>query len=154
MRVTRVTDDTVELTLVAIHPDSGEPSGSAAFAMRLLADTDLERLDREAGKGAYWDPDALARYAHRVITAVSVTGRRNMPFDEEAARRRIEDELRNRGLDPADAAAWQNAFLDAWRDLWRNPDRVPSAVLEIRLADPTWLTGAPLDREWDTAAYG
>ncbi|MDX3526733.1 hypothetical protein P1P75_09820 [Streptomyces sp. ID05-39B] len=154
VRVTRVSDNTVELTLSAIHPDAGEPSASAAFAMRLLADTDPERLDREAGPGAYWDPVALAEYADRVIAAVSVTARRRMPFDEDAARRAVEAELRARGLDPADATAWQAAFLDAWRALWQDPDRVPSAVLEIRSADLSWLAGTIQGREWDTAAYG
>ncbi|WP_327313040.1 hypothetical protein [Streptomyces sp. NBC_01235] len=154
VRVTRVSDDTVELTLSAIHPDAGEPSESAAFAMRLLADTDPERLDREAGPGAYWDPVALAAYADRVIAAVSVTDRRRLPFDEGAARRAVEAELRARGVDPADATAWQAAFMDAWRALWQDPDRVPYAVLEILLADLSWLSGTAPGREWDTAAYG
>ncbi|MGW2615022.1 hypothetical protein [Streptomyces sp. NPDC001500] len=148
-----MSDDTVELTLSAIHPDAGEPSASAAFAMRLLADTDPERLDREAGPGAYWDPVALAAYADRVIAKVSVTARRRLPFDEAAARRGIEAELRARGLDPADAAAWQEGFMEAWGALWQDPDRVPSAVLEIRLTDLSWLAGATPGREWDTAAY-
>lgn len=154
VRVTRVSDDTVELNLSAVHPDAGEPSTSAAFAMRLLADTDTERLDREAGPGAYWDPVALAAYADRVIAAVSMTARRRLPFDEGAARRVVEAELRARGLDPADATAWQAAFLDAWRALWQDPDRVPSVVLEIRLADLSWLSGTTPGQEWDTAAYG
>lgn len=154
VRVTRVSDDTVELNLSAIHPDAGEPSASAAFAMRLLADTDPERLDREAGPGAYWDPAALAAYADRAVAAVSVTARRNLPFDESAARRAVEAGLRARGLDPADAGAWQDAFLDAWGALWQDPDRVPSAVLEVRAADPSWLSGTTRGREWDTAAYG
>ncbi|MDX3638336.1 hypothetical protein [Streptomyces sp. MB09-02B] len=154
VRVTRVSDDTIELTLSAIHPDAGDPSASAAFAMRLLADTAPERLDREAGPGAYWDPVALAAYADRVVAAVSVTARRGLPFDEGAARRDIEAELRAGGLDPADTTAWQDAFLDAWRALWQDPDRVPSAVLEIRLAEPSWLSGTAPGQEWDTAAYG
>lgn len=154
VRVSRVSGDTVELTLSAIHPDAGEPSASGAFAMRLLADTDPERLDREAGPGAYWDPVALTAYADRVIAAVSMTARRNLPFDEGEARRTVEAELRAHGLDPADATAWQAAFLDAWSALWQDPDRVPSAVLEIRLADLSWLSGTTPGREWDTAAYG
>ncbi|WP_329416494.1 hypothetical protein OG802_33095 [Streptomyces sp. NBC_00704] len=154
VRVTHLSDDTVELTLSAIHPDAGEPSASAAFAMRLLADTDPERLDREAGPGAYWDPVALAAYADRVIAKVSVTSRRRMPFDENAAREGIEAELRAGGLDPADADAWQTAFMAAWGALWQDPDRVPSAVLEIRLTDRTWLSGLTSGQEWDTAAYG
>ncbi|MCQ9129823.1 hypothetical protein [Streptomyces hilarionis] len=154
VRVTRVSDDTVELTLSAIHPDAGEPSASAAFAMRLLADTDPERLDREAGPGAYWDPVALAAYADRVIAKVSLTARHRLPFDEGAARRGIEAELGARGLDPADATAWQTAFMEAWGAFWQDPDRVPSAVLDIRLTDRSWLVGTSLGREWDTAAYG
>ncbi|MEV6837707.1 hypothetical protein AB0N17_24910 [Streptomyces sp. NPDC051133] len=153
VRVTHVTEDAVELALAAIHPDAGEPSGSAVFAMRLLADTDPQRLEREAGQGAYWDDEALRRYAGRVIAAVTVTGRRNLPFDEAAARRRIEEDLHSRGLDPA-ATAWQDAFLQEWGALWRDPERVPSAVLGIRLADPTWSAAATPGREWDTAAYG
>ncbi|WP_143203868.1 hypothetical protein [Streptomyces sp. CB02400] len=154
VRVTRVSADTVELTLSAIHPDAGEPSASAAFAMRLLADTDPERLEREAGPRAYWDPVALAAYADRVIAAVSVTARHRLPFDEGAARRAVEAELRARGFDPTDAGAWQAAFLEAWSALWQDPDRVPSVVLEIEPADLSWMSGTVPGREWDTAAYG
>lgn len=154
VRVAHATEDTVELALSAMHPDAGEPTGSAVFAMRLLADNAMERLDREAGEGAYWDHETLARYAGRVVEAVTVRERRNLPFDEEAAKRLIEEDLKARGVDPADAAVWQNAFMESWGALWRDPDRVPSAVLEVRLDDTSWLAGVSPGLEWDTAAYG
>jgi hypothetical protein len=154
VRVAHVSGGTVELALSAMHPDAGEPPASAAFALRLLADTDPERLEREAGPGAYWDRAVLDRYAGRVVAGVSVGGRRNLPFDEEAARRPIERALRERGLDPADGAAGQDAFLAEWAALWKDPARVPSAVLTVRLADPSWLAGLREGREWETAAYG
>jgi hypothetical protein len=121
--------------------------------MRLLADTDPERLDREAGPGAYWDGAALDRYAGRVIVEVALSERRNLPFDEEAAHEQVEATLRARGVDPADPATGEAAFLSEWAAFWHDPSRVPSARLTVHLADPSWLRNLTEAQQWETAAY-
>jgi hypothetical protein len=154
VRVCESGDETATLDLQAIHPDAGPLPTSKVFAFRLLADRAPDRLAREEGEQAYWDEAVMARKANEVIASVEVSRARNFPFDEDTARRDVEAELRAKGLDPRDQEAWMSAFHEAWRELWNDPDRVPSATLTIRLADPSWLAGLSPGTEWDTAAYG
>jgi hypothetical protein len=145
----------VTLRVRAVHPDTGDLNRNASFALRLFADREprAARLLQEEGEGAYQDDAAVGRVARRVIADVTVTGCRNMPFDERATKRGITDDLRGRGLDPADAESWDAAFVHAWRAFWRDPGRVPSAVMTIHFADTSWLTGLVVGDRWDSPAY-
>lgn len=145
---------TVTFSVHATHPDAGALSTSKTFAFRLLADTARDRLAEEDGPEAYDDPGLMMRKAEQVIESVHVSHPRNFPFDEEAAKAGVEADLRARGLAPEQDEAWNSAFDHAWYDLWHDADRVPSAKLTVRLADPSWAEQARPGREWDTAAYG
>ncbi|SEG83621.1 hypothetical protein SAMN05216223_114118 [Actinacidiphila yanglinensis] len=160
--VRRIEGDRVELLVAAVHPDAGPLPATKPFALRLLADAArvwpgaeelVGGIDLNGGDpyGADVEP---ARRARRVLAEVALTDERNVPFDEAAARRRIEDALRERGLSPDDEAGWNAAFGAEWGGLWSDPDRVPSWVLDIRFADPAALAGLRPGLEWDSAAYG
>ncbi|WUH20141.1 hypothetical protein OG370_22550 [Streptomyces sp. NBC_00448] len=95
-----------------------------------------------------------ARRARLVPARVAVSDERNVPFDEAAGRRRIEDGLRERGLSPDDAAGWNAAFGAEWGELRQDPDRVPSWVPHVRFADPAAPAGLRPGLAWDSAAYG
>ncbi|MEW1865707.1 hypothetical protein OG896_17855 [Streptomyces sp. NBC_00669] len=160
--VRHVDGDAVELLCAAVHPDAGSPSATKPFVLRLLADAapvwpgaeelvggiDLNGVD------PYGTDVEPARRARLVLARVAVSDGRNVPFDEAAARRRIEDGLRERGLSPDDAAGWNAAFGAEWGELWQDPDRVPSWVLHVRFADPAALAGLRPGLAWDSAAYG
>lgn len=153
----------VTLRVNAVHPDAGDLTRNAAFALRLLADREprAARLIREEGEGAYQDDVVVGRAARRIIADVKVTGRRNMPFEERATKRRIADELRaqgvkqgmEQGVNSADATIWNAALDDAWREFWQDPARTPSAALTIQFADSSWLTGLSVGDSWDSPAY-
>jgi hypothetical protein len=145
---------TVTFSAHATHPDAGALSTSKTFAFRLLADTARGRLAEEDGPETYDDPRLMMRKAEQVIESSHVSDLRNFPFDEEAAKAGVEADLRARGLTPERHEAWDSAYDQAWYDLWHDVDRVPSATLTIRLADPSWATQVQPGREWDTAAYG
>ncbi|MCX4767610.1 hypothetical protein OG562_43000 [Streptomyces sp. NBC_01275] len=144
---------TVVLRLTAIHPDAGEPPENAEFAARLLADG----LDRAAGateRASALDSRADSGTAAEAVAEVSVAERSNLPFSEHAAKERIDAALRERGLDPADASAWDGAFQTEWRELWQDPSRTPQATLTVRLREADLLDGLATGDSWESAAYG
>ncbi|GHH87641.1 hypothetical protein GCM10018793_64220 [Streptomyces sulfonofaciens] len=143
----------IALRVVAVHPDAGDVPESAVFALRLLADG----LDRAAGApSAARRTDSLSApgRAGEVVCDLSVTERRNFPFAERAARDSVEAVLRDRGLDPADTAAWRAAFDREWTALWYDPLRVPSAKLTVRLRDAEPVAPLKVGDRWDSAAVG
>ncbi|WP_329213340.1 hypothetical protein OG352_01175 [Streptomyces sp. NBC_01485] len=152
-RVQEIGGGTVVLRLTAIHPDAGEPPESAAFAVRLLADG-LERAAGATERASALDARADAGTAGEVVAGVSVTERRNLPFSEHAAKERIYAALRERGLDPGDASAWDAAFQAEWRALWQDPSRAPQATLTVRLREAGLLDGLTAGDNWESAAYG
>ncbi|SES43583.1 hypothetical protein SAMN04487983_105419 [Streptomyces sp. yr375] len=152
-RVVEIGGGTVVLRLTAIHPDAGEPARSAAFAVRLLADG-LERAAGAAERASALDARADAGTAGEVVAQVAVTDRRNLPFSERAAKERIHAVLRERGLDPADAAAWDAAFQAEWRALWQDPSRAPQATLTVEVREAGLLEGLAGGDNWESAAYG
>lgn len=154
MRVAKVEGNEITLVLQAIHPDAGSIPSSKVFALRLLADMVPDRLNREEGDQAYWDEALMARKAEQVIASVEISELRNVPFAEEAAKRRVESGLRATGLSPNDEAAWRSAYSRAWHDLWSDPGQVPSATFSIRLTERSWLAGIRPGAKWETAAYG
>ena len=154
VRVAKAHGDEIVLALQAIHPDAGAVPSSKVFVLRLLADMAPERLGREEGDQAYWDDALMARKAEQVIESVEISELRNFPFDEDAAKRRVEEGLRAKGLSPDDQDAWLSAYGQAWHHLWSDPGLVPSATLTIRLADRSWLAEVRPGTEWETAAYG
>jgi hypothetical protein len=154
VRVARADGDEIVLCLQAIHPDAGEVPSSKVFALRLLADMAPERLTREEGDEAYWDDALMARKAEQVIESVQISDLRNFPFDEDAAKRRVESGLRAKGMSPDDRDAWLSAYGQAWHNLWNDSGLVPSATLTIRLVDRSWLAEVRPGAERETAAYG
>lgn len=150
-----VTGDTVDLLVAAVHPDAGPLPAAKPFALRLLADAEPVwpgARDLVAGADLYAEAESAHR-ADRALAEVSVTDRRNVDFDEAAAQRRIKEGLAARGWAP-DGPEWAVAFEAEWRDLWLDPDRVPSGMLHVRPADPAALAGLRPGLEWDSAAYG
>ncbi|MGO8891492.1 MAG: hypothetical protein ACLQB1_17605 [Streptosporangiaceae bacterium] len=152
VRVEQISPDSVTLRIRAVHPDAGDVPESRAFALRVLSDLDprAERLTREEGDGAYQDEEIIGRVARRAIAEVVVTERQTFA----SAGRRIGEDLRARGLDPADRRAWSAAYDDAWQALWQDSSRAPSALVTIRLADRSWLAGLNVGGSWDSPAYG
>lgn len=150
--VAEVGENTITLHITAIHPDAGDPPQDAAFALRLLADG-LERAAGATERASDLDARADAGTAEESVAAVSVGARRNLPFRERVEKERITAALRERGLDPTDGTAWENAFQTEWRALWEDPERLPQADLTIRLFDGDLLTGLEKGGSWDSAAY-
>lgn len=137
VRVLTVSGQTVALRLQMIHPDAGPFPSSREFAVRLLVDVLRE--------GAELTED--------VVESVGLSDERNVPFDPAAAQSDVEHAVRACGIGPEDDA-WPDTFGTAWSQLWRDPDRVPTATITVRLSDPSWLRELTPGTEWDTAAYG
>ncbi|GAA2470092.1 hypothetical protein ACFPFX_25970 [Streptomyces mauvecolor] len=149
-QVEMVSGRELTLRLTSVHPDSGAPSDSALFALRLLVDG----RERAAGDASVRGRDDVPGAAEDIIESVTMSDLQNFPFAEQAEKRRIEDGLRARGLDSHDEAAWRAAFEDAWRDLWSDASRLPNARLEIRVYDPSWTAGLSAGDHWESAAHG
>ncbi|MEU5285529.1 hypothetical protein AB0G97_16170 [Streptomyces sp. NPDC020755] len=149
-QVEKVDGHELTLRLTSAHPDSGAPSDRAIFALRLLVDG----RERAAGDASVRGRDDVPGAAEEIIESVTVGDLHNSPFAEHAEKQRIEDGLRARGLDSRDAAAWQAAFADAWRELWSDDSRLPNARLTIRVHDPSWTRGLKAGDVWESAAYG
>lgn len=146
-RVTENRTDSVVLTLSAVHPDAGMPSGAPSFAYRALSDS-------PAGGGLPWpdlgeDPGA----AQVIVESAELGELRNFPFDEEAARAAVDEELRQRGLSPADENAWEDALSECWQAFWSDPKRAPTARLTIHVRDPRRIAHLVPGTEWRTSAY-
>lgn len=151
-RVEEVSGATVVLRVMAVHPDAGDLPEDPVFAARLLADG-LARAAGATERASDLDARADAGTAEEIVAAVSVTARRNFPFRERVEKDRIVAALRDRGLDPGDGAAWEDAFEAEWRALWEDPQRVPQANLTVRLRDADLLNGLRVGHCWDSAAY-
>ncbi|MCG3043084.1 hypothetical protein ACLIYM_02440 [Streptomyces fenghuangensis] len=149
-RIEEIGDRELTLRLTAAHPDSGDVPDSKVFALRLIVDGRERAAVDTSVRGRDADPGAAAE----IIDTVTVTDRRNLPFEERAEKRRIEDRLRARGLSPEDARNWQTAFEDAWRELWHDASRLPNARITIRVRDTSWLAGLGEGDGWESAAYG
>ncbi|WP_430382759.1 hypothetical protein [Streptomyces sp. P10-4] len=149
-RIEEIGDSWLTLRVTAAHPDSGEVPDSAAFALRLLVDG----RERAAGDTSVHGRDADPGAATEIIDSVTVTDRRDGPFEERAEKRRIEDRLRARGLRPEDTRTWRAAFEDAWREVWQDASRLPRARLVIGVRDASWLAGLNAGDSWESAAYG
>ncbi|GAB2805942.1 hypothetical protein [Streptomyces daliensis] len=140
----------VTLRLTAVHPDAGDPPESAVFALRLLVDG-LERAADAPAAAARLDSLSTPEGAGQAVADVSVTERRNLPFDERAAKHAIKTELRERGQDPAETS---DAFQARWRDLWEDPRQAPSARLTVHLRDAGAVAGLKPGHAWESAAFG
>ncbi|BBA98933.1 hypothetical protein RVR_5333 [Actinacidiphila reveromycinica] len=157
-----VTEPSVELLCAAVHPDAGSPSAAGPFVLRLLADAApvWPGADALVGGADLFGGDLhgggeAARRADEVFAEVALRDERNIPFDEPAAHRAVEETLRQRGLAPeGDPDEWAAAFGQEWGALWQDPQRVPSGVLRVRFARPSDLAGLHQGLEWDSAAYG
>ncbi|MEU7583530.1 hypothetical protein AB0B50_38825 [Streptomyces sp. NPDC041068] len=157
VRVTGRSERPPALTLQvrAVHPDAGALPTSLSFAYRLL----VEAAD---GMAASQDQDTVPAdgRAEAVIEAVVVSDERNFPYDDEAAKRYIDEELRGSGLTPDGTPdAWQAGFTERWQELWRGEGPVarafaPTASLTLHLKDTSLLPRITQGAEWRTAAYG
>ncbi|MFD7165273.1 hypothetical protein [Streptomyces violascens] len=146
---------TLSLKLRAIHPDTGALPASLSFAYRLLTEA-AGSATSALGQIAYPAGDQ----AKETIDSVIVSDERNFPYDDDAAKRHIKDELLGRGLTPdSTPEAWDASFIESWQELWRGEGSIaealaPTATLTLRLKDPLALSGITQGTEWDTAAYG
>ncbi|MFI6688514.1 hypothetical protein [Streptomyces sp. NPDC050485] len=146
---------TLSLQLRAIHPDAGALPTSLSFAYRLLTEATSSTTVTRGQIAHPTDGQAEAP-----IDSVTVSDERNFPYDDDAAKQYIEDELRGSGLTPDNTPeAWQAGFIESWQELWRGKGPItealaPTATLTLRLKDTSALSELTQGAEWDTAAYG
>ncbi len=153
----------IDLELSLAHPDAGAFPEDPIFALELLTneayefDDDYNRvptcpLGEEFDFDKSYLPDDLAPHVARYIEDVVLYEARNLPWDEEAAHRQVDEEVLEMGIERGDDR-WDDAWEERWIEFWCDVNNLPLAKYRITVTDPKWIDHLAVGDSYSTASF-